>query len=1548
MPLINDQQKKNSQVKTPVAKPIKTASMEVQPPQEFVNPYAQDSQSPPVVSGTTPSQPGSASQGTGSQSLGTDFSASLSPETSQLGTRGLPPTDQEGTDSGSQESQRDSSENGSLPPELDFSYNSGIDNNPKIDTNLPSLPPIWNEAQDVGVNLGVNITNNNIPSFSVEPTQSSNTYGQALSTLSQSYTRNNREVEQYETAQKAQRTTQSTPNLPDASKPWQESLRQGFVNIVGGSEDAQKKVNEGVFDPLRGVFGRQGAGLFGGLNYITGLIPNIAIGAGAEFTKLTANNLEAVGVSKEQAQSFSRNWFLNFLPETITMPDITLPFVGKISSSTVLTTEENKKTGNAEIRLKPNTVAIKPSSLLNFNFEEAKKKNFLLEALTGAPLGDINDPVGAEKYGRAFTRTQRLSGSNAQSDPQGLALQIASVFLNPGEALSDTVFSGVIKKVFGRTSKAVPTVVPKAPDVTPLQLPPGKKGGSLVLIPKQPEPSVFGLPEYQGEDLNRIRPPRYQEPLENPLPDEFSNEFAEDFTFGQPKPPVKAESTKLYEFSSAEAEDFFYESYSDVRPFATTPTVAPRAYVGEYEVTYKPLPPSVDPSLIPDKNTSPFLLEIEEKFTKNTPTDYALNIGIGNPSFKVDPPGAIVLVPKSEVIAKLAEIEPKLVQDLPTNITWDELKDYLGTKLPDISNIGSTQVVNKTRNPDDFLLPPAREVPIVLSKPQLEDAVARFIRGDTVEPLTQKIDDVLDTTAFNPEEKFNQFVDKNVSLAYYKKLYEQSNDLTSTFKTIDVNATEVISDLKASAKENGETAASLTKKVEDVKKAVQGFKDSIKASVSKVTRDSAINTFPIKNRISMGRIRESYYSQWMTDRLTSGKVPVFSNPKAVADELLGGGAEVKDFGDYTIAYKGDAIPPNFSDAIQLSEDILERAGLKTDVPTNIVINQGFEGGEWVKSTNTLVLGDDVTDIGNLSSMYLHEYAHKLDYLIKSRDSTRGHKIFQDFVNNPIVKKYYPTWYASARRFKPQELWAEGIASALSRIDELWEANPEYAMVVENSIAEVRKLLEDTKPKVKAKPQGVKFNDFRSTPNAPTIQQVSKAEDVAAIAEDLKARVIEADLPDADLKIQAIEQAVEEKVSKGVDIDDIENAAKELATHKVNLEAPMNQLEGVFNDTVDFSRRSLDTVIARTLNEEEVIRGIRENAVIRVPKALRKYVDEDLVRAANEGDLAEYLTKNNRSAESVARELVQTNNKLIKDFSTVNPKVVKEVEGLLIKPKPNLYHGTAVKNWVAPDNLYENGSRGELGHGTYLTTEKSTAVSYSQARMGENVNPKMLDADIEPTVHRFQSDHRAVLSARKPLPKAVANEIVKSLPKSIKTELLDEIKAYAKGYNYVQIKELVEKALVRKGVEPTEQVLRQIDADISKNLRGMGLDAISDTKSGYFLSLDNSRLIPVKIMPQSPVSAIEAAAARYNVDAKTALSYKGLLTTDANLRDSSYKTLSQIRDQVDDKLKEVQDRIIKQGIPEDEVVLKPIKDTTEKPTTFQQIIDELPDSDVCNL
>jgi hypothetical protein len=1540
MPLINDQQRKESGVKTPVAKPIKSASMGVQPPQEFVNPYAQDSQSPPVVSGTPPSQPGSSSQGTGSQSLGNDISSNLSTEASEPGTGGLPNAYQEGTSSGSQESQRDSSENGSLPPELDFNYNSGIDNNPKIDTSLPSLPPIWNETPSASVNLGVNITNNTLPSFSAEPPEGSNVYGQALSTLSQSYSRNNREVEQYEAAQKVQRVNQSSPNLPDASKPWQESLRRGFVNIIGGSEEAQKKVNEGVFDPLKGVFGRQGAGVFGGVNYALSLIPNLAIGVGAEFTKRTADTLESLGVSKEQSQSFARNYFLNFLPDYITMPDITLPFVGKISSSTVMTTVENKKTGNAEITLKPNTLAVRPSSLLNFNFEEAKKKNFLLEALTGAPLGDINDPDGAEKYGRAFTRTQRLSGSNAQSDPQGLLIQIASVFLNPGEALSDNIYSGVVKRVFGRTSKAIPTVIPTPPTVVEKlvpQLPPGKKGGSLALIPGEPEPSVFNLPEYKGEDLNRVRPPKYQEPIKEPLPTEFSNEFAEDFTFGQSKPPTKAESTKLYEFSNAEAEDFFYESYSDVRPFATTPTVAPRAYIGEYEVTYKALPPSIDPNLIPDKNISPFLLEIEEKFTKNTPTDYALNIGVGNPSLKVEPPGAIVLVSKSEVIAKLAEIEPKFVQDLPTNITWDELKDYLGTKLPDISNIGSTQVVNKLRNPDDFLLPPAREIPVVLSKPQLEDAVARFIRGETIEPLTQKIEDVLDIAPFNPEEKFNQFVDRNVSLAYYKKLYEQSNDLTSTFKTIDVNATEVISDLKVSAKENGETVASLTKKVEDVKKAVQVFKDG----VDKVSSSN----FPKRNRISMGRIRESYYTKWKTDDLIAGKAEVFNDPFIKAVDVLGDSAKVDDFGDFTIAYTTNEIPPTYLEGVKSAEQILDEAGLKTDIPTNVHIDINETGGVWIKSKRALVLGNDIGDVDEIKFNYIHEYAHKLDYLIKSRGKA-GHNIYESFVNNPLVKKYYPTWYASSRRFRPNELWAEGIASYLAKRDELVVANPEYARVVEKSIADVRKLLEDTKPKQKAR--GVNFNDFRSAPEAPPIQASSKVDDVASIAEDLKARVIEADLPDAELKIQAIEQAVEEKISKGVDIDDLENATKELAVHKLNLEAPMNQIEGVFNDTVDFSRRSLDTVIARTLNEEEVIRGIRENAVIRVPKALRKYIEEDLVKAANEGDLAEYLTKNNRSAESVARELVQSNNKLIKDFSTVNPKVVKELDGLLIKPKPNLYHGTAVKGWLTPDNLYENGSRGELGHGTYLTTEKATAVSYSQARMGENVNPKMLDSDIEPTVHRFQSKHRAALSARKPLPKAVANEIIKSLPKSIKTDLLDEIKAYAKGYTFVQIRELVEKALVRNGVEPTEQVLRQIDADMSKNLRSMGVDAISDTKSGYFLSLDNSRLVPVKAMPQSPVSAIEAAAARYNVDAKTALSYKGLLSTDANLRDSSYKTLSQIRDQVDSKLKEVQDRIIKQGIPEDEVVLKPIKDTTEKPTTFQQMIDELPDSDICNL
>jgi hypothetical protein len=129
------------------------------------------------------------------------------------------------------------------------------------------------------------------------------------------------------------------------------------------------------------------------------------------------------------------------------------------------------------------------------------------------------------------------------------------------------------------------------------------------------------------------------------------------------------------------------------------------------------------------------------------------------------------------------------------------------------------------------------------------------------------------------------------------------------------------------------------------------------------------------------------------------------------------------------------------------------------------------------------------------------------------------------------------------------------------------------------------------------------------------------------------------------------------------------------------------------------------------------------------------------------------------------------------------------------------------------------------------------------------------------------------------------------------------------------------------------------------MRALGYDSVYDAKSGFLLSLDNTKVRVAKATKLPTPDAIISAQARYNADAETASHYPKLLTSDANLRDSAYKVLSQVSASTDAKLSEVQQRLI-DGIKPQKSVLPEVSTPSRKPETFIDVMEELSD-DVTN-
>jgi hypothetical protein len=466
----------------------------------------------------------------------------------------------------------------------------------------------------------------------------------------------------------------------------------------------------------------------------------------------------------------------------------------------------------------------------------------------------------------------------------------------------------------------------------------------------------------------------------------------------------------------------------------------------------------------------------------------------------------------------------------------------------------------------------------------------------------------------------------------------------------------------------------------------------------------------------------------------------------------------------------------------------------------------------------------------------------------------------------------------------------------------------------------------------------------------------------------------------DRSRQELEQQIDELITlekKLVDTETLLDAAEQLASHKTIVQAPLKKLDELFEETVDFGRKQTDDVPYAKLTDTDVVNTINTGGRFNLPETAYEYIRmsapsiEPFLREADYDSLMEFIAKTGIPPEDVVRLISSANNAGINSIArSVSPaealrgtytqvpspskstvELGKGTPGVKLPPKKTvpgkLYHGTAVAGWKPQYNLLDNGSRGELGSGLYMITDESQASMYARSVMNENASAGAKAQEIAPAVYEIDNRFNRVLDARKPLKSSdkLFKTLAQSLPDELRQAVASSLNRDSKA-TYVSFMNKVEANLVKNGLEPTESTLKQVSDGISNTLRQMGYDAVYDANSKFFMALDESKLAVVdsKQLPLAE-TPLQAVLNKYNVDAYAAKFFPERLTTDANLRDSAYKVLSQTENSLDTKLKSIQTEIINRGIDKRDTVLPP-KETfrrtaaQQKPTTMSEALDEV--------
>lgn len=438
------------------------------------------------------------------------------------------------------------------------------------------------------------------------------------------------------------------------------------------------------------------------------------------------------------------------------------------------------------------------------------------------------------------------------------------------------------------------------------------------------------------------------------------------------------------------------------------------------------------------------------------------------------------------------------------------------------------------------------------------------------------------------------------------------------------------------------------------------------------------------------------------------------------------------------------------------------------------------------------------------------------------------------------------------------------------------------------------------------------------------------------------------------------------------VDELIEQATELAEHKAVIQAPLKQIEQIFDTTVDYGRKFDDKLPYERLTNEGVREMLLDGASINLPKRVAREIAKrhtpDLVKGIlrnSDDNAAGFAFIGNKRLDALVDDIVKLMNDTLDDAPTPNnvlksPDVQQpagfNTDKLSIRLPKQLSHGTAFAEWTPNYNVKLYGSRGELGSGLYLSEKVTVAQQYAKAVISENVSPATNGFTVAPKVVTLTHELKKTLSARAKFDKN--SGFVEALLEGLPQDIIDNVRRslqrdrafgaktaeYVKATDYVSVLNKLEAAIPKSGLEPTEEVLSELQNTISDNLRKLGFDSVYDSKSGFAVALDSANL---KVAKETPVgqatTSLDAVVNRYNADAYAAKYYPNRLTTDSNLRDSAYKLYSQLENNVDNKLAEVQQAIIERDLANLEGIVLPPRSKPgqpPKPATVRKVLEQV--------
>lgn len=363
----------------------------------------------------------------------------------------------------------------------------------------------------------------------------------------------------------------------------------------------------------------------------------------------------------------------------------------------------------------------------------------------------------------------------------------------------------------------------------------------------------------------------------------------------------------------------------------------------------------------------------------------------------------------------------------------------------------------------------------------------------------------------------------------------------------------------------------------------------------------------------------------------------------------------------------------------------------------------------------------------------------------------------------------------------------------------------------------------------------------------------------------------------------------------------------LASHRAVLDTVLGKLESVFDNTLDVGRRAVDELPSTPATVESLQQSLSVGAKLPevaaevLPKQLAEAVVTNdtgaIARAINDGEL------DDNTLQTIATRINET-----LDFSTTKVNRAAKPAKLATDVPATIYHGTALRNWSQNYNLRDKGSRGELGSGLYTTVNKNEAANYSRASVGENRSVDIAYDELDPQVIELSTAKlKSTLDARQPVAKPLVQQMLAETGVTMQEIISKGNLTPGTKPSYVDMVAAVERVAASK--DSSEQGLQRTSRQISEALRKQGYDSVYDRQSGWVMVNDNFRLGQKKTKATGKPLATEAAVARYNADTKAAATYTDHITTDANLRDSAYKVLDQVRSEVDEKLSQVQQEAI---------------------------------------